>query len=110
MVAQYADEGTNTAGLGVGVAALYVFLLFFALGMDAASWVVLSEIFPNFIRAKGYAVAVATKSAINLVYLQVTPMGFARLGWRYFMVSIPFPLNYIKYVSLLRYRYLCFGV
>lgn len=108
MVAQYADEGTNRAGLGVGVAALYVFLLFFALGMDAASWVILSEVFPNFIRAKGYAVAVATKSAINLVYLQVTPMGFARLGWRYFMVSISFPIHYINYVSLL--RYLCFGV
>lgn len=33
MVAQYAAAGTNKAGLGVGVAAFYVFLAFYSVGM-----------------------------------------------------------------------------
>lgn len=103
MVAQYAEAGTNKAGLGVGVAALYIFLVFFSLGMDAASWVVLSEIFPNFIRAKGYAVAVSAKSLINLVYLQVTPQAFANLGWKYFMVRIPLAVDPSAWLHLMRY-------
>lgn len=34
MVAQYAAAGTNKAGLGVGVAAFYVFLAFYSVGMS----------------------------------------------------------------------------
>lgn len=103
MVAQYAEAGTNKAGLGVGVAALYIFLVFFSFGMDAASWVVLSEIFPNFIRAKGYAVAVSAKSLINLVYLQVTPQAFANLGWKYFMVRVPSAVAWLHLTTYVRY-------
>lgn len=33
MVAQYAAAGTNKAGLGVGVAAFYVFLAFYSVGV-----------------------------------------------------------------------------
>ncbi|KAH8702278.1 general substrate transporter [Talaromyces proteolyticus] len=88
MVAEYAEAGTNKAGLGVGVAALFAFLLFFSMGMDAATWVIISEIFPNFIRAKGIALAVASKSAINILYLQFTPQGFSNLGWKYFLIYI----------------------
>lgn len=69
MVAQYAEVGTNKAGLGFGVAALYTFLVFFAIGLDAAGWVLLSEIFPNFIRAKGYALAVSSQSVADIVFL-----------------------------------------
>lgn len=86
MVGIYADAGTNKAGLGVGVCALYVFLVFFALGLDAAGWVLISEIFPTFIRAKGFALSVASQSIADIVYLQVTPQGFANLGWKYLMV------------------------
>ena len=98
MVAQYADAGTNKAGLGVGVAAFYVFLVFFAIGLDAAGWVMLSEIFPNFIRAKGYALAVASQSLADIIYLQVTPEGFANLGWKYFLVSPPYN-SYTCYIT-----------
>lgn len=102
MVSQYADSGTNRAGLGVGVAALYVFLVFYALGMEAASWVIPSEIFPNFIRAKGYAVAAATKSAINLVYLQVTRWGLRSWGggilWYVFSYLFTYCLSVVYWV------------
>ncbi|KAI9752419.1 MAG: hypothetical protein M4579_005643 [Chaenotheca gracillima] len=88
MVAQFSEAATNKVGLGWGVAALYVFLVFFAMGMDAPGWVMLSEIFPNFLRAKGMALAVAAMSISDIVYLQVTPTAFANIGWRYFMVFI----------------------
>lgn len=87
IVAQYAEAGTNKIGLGFGVAALYTFLFFYAVGLDAAGFVLLSEIFPNFIRAKGYALAVSSSSLADIIFLQVTPQGFANLGWKYFLVS-----------------------
>jgi MFS family permease len=92
MVALFADAGTNKAGLGVGVCALYVFLAFFAIGLDAAGWVLISEIFPTFIRAKGFALSVASQSVADIIYLQVTPQGFANLGWKYLMVCLLRPL------------------
>jgi hypothetical protein len=58
MVAQFAEAGTNKVGLGFGVAAFYVFLIIYSLGVDVAGVVFYSELFPNHIRAKGVALCV----------------------------------------------------
>jgi hypothetical protein len=45
----------------------------------------LSEIFPNHIRAKGVVVGVATICAINIVWLQVAPIAFETIGYRFYL-------------------------
>ena len=72
MVAAYAREGTNKAGLKMGVAATYIFILFQTFSFDSAGLVMLAEIFPNHSRARGLALVIATIALTDLVYLEVT--------------------------------------
>lgn len=87
MVAEYAEAGTNKAGLGVGVAAFYVFLIIYSFGIDVCGVVFYSELFPNHIRAKGSAMCFCSIALTDLIYLQATAEAFANIGWRFYLVS-----------------------
>ena len=89
MVATYAEAGTNKAGLGVGVAALYIFLAIYGVGIDVAGVVFYGELFPNHVRAKGLCLSTATIAITDLVYLQATATAFANIGWKFYLVSTP---------------------
>jgi hypothetical protein len=65
----------------------YLFLLFYGCGIDCAGVVFYSELFPNHLRAKGVAMAIATIALTDLVYLQATATAFANIGWKFFLVS-----------------------
>lgn len=120
MISLYAEAGTNKAGLGVGVAAFYVFLIIYSLGgalrrpfpstktfqlcqlyhandwiciVDVAGVVFYSELFPNHIRAKGVALCVMSIALTDLVYLQATAEAFANIGWRFYLVSFHRPFS-----------------
>ncbi len=86
MVALYADTGTNKAGLGVGVAAFYIFVWVYSFGIDVAGVVFYSELFPNHIRGKGVALCVTSIALTDLVYLQATAKAFQDIGWKFFLV------------------------
>ncbi|KAF2404022.1 MFS general substrate transporter [Trichodelitschia bisporula] len=88
MVAVYAKAATNKAGLSMGVAAFYLFLAVYSIGIDVVGVVWYSEIFPNHIRSKGICLAVATLSLTDLVYLQATTTAFANIGWKFYLVFI----------------------
>jgi MFS family permease len=87
MVANFAAEGTNKAGLGVGVAAFYCFLAVYSVGVDVAGVVFYGELFPNHTRAKGICLSIATIALTDLVYLQATATAFANIGWKFYLVS-----------------------
>lgn len=87
MVSEYAGAGTNKAGLGVGVAAFYIFLIVYSFGIDVCGVVFYSELFPNHIRAKGVALAIMSIALTDLVYLQATAEAFAKIGWKFYLVS-----------------------
>lgn len=53
---------------------------------DGVQFCSLSEIFPNHIRAKGVVVGVATICAINILWLQVAPIAFETIGYRFYLV------------------------
>ncbi|KAK5064580.1 hypothetical protein LTR84_000413 [Exophiala bonariae] len=88
MVSSFAEEGTNKAGLRMGVAAAYLFLLIYSIGVDVAGVVFYSELFPNHIRAKGLALSIAVIALTDLVYLQVSATAFASIGWKFYLVFI----------------------
>ncbi|KAK5071465.1 hypothetical protein LTS08_004791 [Lithohypha guttulata] len=89
MVATYAETNSgNSAGLQMGVAAAYLFLAFYSVGVDVAGVVFYSELFPNHIRAKGIALSIATIALTDLVYLQATATAFANIGWKFYLLFI----------------------
>lgn len=89
MVATYAETNSgNQAGLRMGVAAAYIFLAFYSVGVDVAGVVFYSELFPNHIRAKGIALSIAVIALTDLVYLQATATAFANIGWKFYLIFI----------------------
>jgi MFS family permease len=86
LVATYATAGTNHSALSAAVVALYLFIAFYSGGIDTCGFVYYAELFPNHLRAKGLALAVATFCITDIVYLQVSPTAFADIGWRFYLV------------------------
>jgi hypothetical protein len=87
MVALYGEAGTNKSGLATGAAMLFLFQACYATCGDVCVFVIVSEIFPNHIRAKGSIVAYTANALTNLVYLQVAPTAFANIHWKFFLVG-----------------------
>ena len=86
LVANYAEAGTNKGALGAAVFAFYLFLAFYSSGIDTCGFVYYAELFPNHLRAKGLALAVATFCVTDLIYLQVATTAFASIGWKFYLV------------------------
>lgn len=79
------------ANLGAGVAGLVSIFLFsgaFSASFGPVSWIYQSEIFPMNQRALGTAVSTAANWLNNVIIGQITPYGFAKLGWKYFFVYV----------------------
>lgn len=49
---------------------------------------VYAEIFPNHLRTRGVALANISLALTDLVYLQVTPLAQATIGWKFWLVFI----------------------
>lgn len=88
MVASFGEAGTNKSGLRMGVAAAYLFLAVYSVGVDVAGVVFYSELFPNHIRAKGISLSIAVIALTDLVYLQATSTAFANIGWKFYLLFI----------------------
>ncbi|KIW80195.1 hypothetical protein Z517_06810 [Fonsecaea pedrosoi CBS 271.37] len=88
MIALYGAAGTNRAGLATGAAMLFLFQASYAVCGDVCVFIIVSEIFPNHLRAKGSTVAYTANALTNLVYLQVAPTAFTHIHWRFFLLFI----------------------
>jgi hypothetical protein len=86
MQAVYAPAGTNQVGLGWAVAALYMIVVFYCLGVEAVGIAFYTEIFPSHLRAKGVSLVWNVCAAANLLYLEVAPTALADIGWRFLLV------------------------
>ncbi|KAJ9615908.1 hypothetical protein H2200_001985 [Cladophialophora chaetospira] len=88
MEAVYAPSGTNKVGLGWAVAALYLVVIFYCLGVEAVGAPFYTEIFPTHIRAKGVCFCVFVNSASNILYLEVAPTALQTIGWKFILVFV----------------------
>ncbi|KAH8652577.1 general substrate transporter [Ilyonectria robusta] len=91
MVAEFAGTA-NAVGNGFGVLFMFLFITFFAGGMDASCYVYLSEIFPTWMRAQGVSFSVAGLFTTTLIYTGSASTAFASIGWRYYLVFVFVPL------------------
>lgn len=81
--AQYGTKGNdNEAGARAAIAFIFVYSMCYAIFFNAMIWVVPSELFPFFLRTKGLAFAVLSKSITAIVLSQITPLALANVSWR----------------------------
>ncbi|KAJ7882280.1 general substrate transporter [Mycena leptocephala] len=82
-------NSTNHAAQTAGVAFIILFgSLFFSASFGPVSWVYQSEIFPMRIRAVGTAVCTCANWACNVLISQVSPIGMARLQYRFYILFV----------------------
>ncbi|KAK5311248.1 hypothetical protein LTR93_011784 [Exophiala xenobiotica] len=90
MVATFAfpvPANPDRAGLAIAVAALYLYIAFYAPTIDTAGFVYDAEAFPNHLRPKGVLPAICCAALIDVLYLQVASNAFAKIGWKFYLVS-----------------------
>lgn len=93
LIAKYATTAEslanpNSSALKAAVAVIYIYILLFELSLGGTQFVYCSEIFPTHLRTKGMAIAIAAQSGINILWLQVAPVAFSTIGWKFFLVFI----------------------
>jgi len=82
-------NSNNHAAQTAGVAFIILFgSLFFSASFGPVSWVYQSEIFPMRIRAVGTAVCTCANWACNVLISQVSPIGMARLQYRFYILFV----------------------
>jgi hypothetical protein len=106
MIAEFAST-TNQVGNGFGIFFIFLYLAFQGTGQDTTMylWVCnsttvsktalmihnhrwCSEIFPTEIRSIGMGFSLLGQFASTIILLQTAPIGFAEVGWKYFLVII----------------------
>ncbi|KAH7124478.1 general substrate transporter [Dactylonectria macrodidyma] len=103
MVAEFASpvpENPNKAGLAMAVAALYLYIAFYAPTIDTAGFVYYTEVFPNHLRAKGVSLAIFFSALADVAYLQAASTAFANIGWKFFLIFIIIPVIGTIYIAL----------
>ncbi|KAJ7817746.1 general substrate transporter [Mycena olivaceomarginata] len=82
-------DSTNHPAQTAGVAFIIIFSsLFFSTSFGPVSWVYQSEIFPMRVRAIGTSVCTCANWASNVLISQVSPIGMARLQYRFYIVFV----------------------
>lgn len=87
-VAQFVGHENRIAVGQLGVAALYLFNVCYNVGVDVGGNVFYAEVFPNHIRHMGVSITNAVLALTDLVYLQVTALAFANIGYKFFLVGL----------------------
>nr|KMM69061.1 hypothetical protein CPAG_05384 [Coccidioides posadasii RMSCC 3488] len=87
MTAEYAGT-TNRVGNGFGIFFIFLYLAFQGTFCDTTMYIYVSEIFPTEIRPIGMGFSLFGQFASTIILLQTAPIGFARVGWKYYLVVI----------------------
>lgn len=78
----------NPNALRSAVAVLFVFVFVFEACLDGAQVVYISEVCPTHLRAKGISLGMAGLCLMNIIWLQVAPIAFANIGWKFYLCFI----------------------
>jgi len=85
----FSVEGYSNLGAGIaGLVSIFLFSGAFSASFGPVSWIYQSEIFPMNQRALGTSISTASNWLNNVIIGQITPVGFANLGWKYFFVYV----------------------
>jgi sugar porter (SP) family MFS transporter len=85
-LAGLSSDVTNKGAASASILFYFVALFSFPIGLFLVPFMYAAEIAPLRIRAKVTAMAAATSWLFNFLLAEVTPVGFANIGWRYYII------------------------
>ena len=91
LLQKYFLNTTNTSGLAACAAMIFLFQANFSLFLDGPTYFYVAEIWPSYVRSQGFALAMATLSLTNLMWLQAAPHAFAAIHWKFYLFFIIIP-------------------
>lgn len=94
MIARYAGT-TNQAGNAIGVLFIFLYLAFQGTFCNTTMYLYVSEIFPTEIRSMGMSFSLLGQFTSTIILLQTAPIGFAEVGWKYFLLVICWSVVFI---------------
>ncbi|KAH8892299.1 MFS general substrate transporter [Thozetella sp. PMI_491] len=71
---------------------ILLFQVSYSLFLDGPTFFYVAEIWPSHVRSQGFAIAMATMSVTNLMWLQAAPTAFNSIGWRFYLFFICIPV------------------
>ena len=86
IIAATSSQKSNDAAVGAAAAFIFLFSLFFPTGFLGLTFLYAAEISPLAYRAPITAMSTATAWLFNFVVAEITPVGLASLGYRYFII------------------------
>ncbi|KAF5386507.1 hypothetical protein D9757_005857 [Collybiopsis confluens] len=89
--AKPADPGAQIAG----IAMIFLTNIVFSASFGPVSWVLASEVFPTSTRSIGTSVATCFNWAFNTMLSQVSPIGIANIGYKFYLVFVCF--NFVNF-------------
>ncbi|KAL6242160.1 hypothetical protein RBB50_011072 [Rhinocladiella similis] len=85
---KYYANSDNKVGQGFTIAWIFVFSFIFSLGYNPIQLVYIAEIFPTALRSRATAICAFMGTGTGLLFNQLSPKAFARIGWRYYAVFV----------------------
>ncbi|KAF2741686.1 arabinose-proton symporter [Sporormia fimetaria CBS 119925] len=80
------SDNPNIGGQKVAIVAIMMFVFFYGLFIDAASFIYSSEIYPTNIRSEGVALATFTYFTACITFVTPGATAIANIGYKYFIV------------------------
>lgn len=80
-LARFDATGSRAAAVSA-VVFLYLHIAFYALFVDATTYIYTSELFPNNIRGKGMSISLCSYFVALVILLDSAPTAFAHIGWK----------------------------
>ncbi|KXL43979.1 hypothetical protein M433DRAFT_68828 [Acidomyces richmondensis BFW] len=90
-------KNTHASGIGATIC-LFMFEAFFVWGWHSGIWIYPPEILPFKLRAQGSALSTSMNWIGSFVIGEVSNPGFARLGYRFYIIFAAFNLSFIPIV------------
>lgn len=78
----------NEVGKGFAIAFIFCFTIIYSLGYNSIHYIYVPEIMTMAIRARGSAVSICCNVLVNVVFNQVSPIAFAKVGYKYYSLFI----------------------
>ncbi|KAF8966121.1 general substrate transporter [Flammula alnicola] len=96
-----ANGPTNGTKFGVGATAFFfLYYVFFGICWQGVPWLYPTEINSLSMRTKGAALGTASNWISNYIVVQITPLGIANLGWRFYLIWVVFNAIFVPLIWL----------
>ncbi|KAI1853722.1 hypothetical protein JX266_001706 [Neoarthrinium moseri] len=88
----------NTQWAKASIAFFFLYYVFFGIGWQGVPWLYPTEINSLSMRTKGASLGTATNWIINFMVVEITPVGIASIGWRFYIIWTVFNFSFIPIV------------